>query len=104
MKQCSQSILLFVWFELDALRLCRFALHETLALVTFAADTVDRVNTFALDLISLRKVSSEKMRKLTKRYSLVASCHSFVIVRGGGLANEWMKKKIAAEAPTPIAV
>lgn len=24
--------------------------------------------------------------------------------RGGGLAKEWMKKKMAAEAPTPIAV
>lgn len=79
-------------------------MHETLALVTLTADTVDRVDTFTLKIVSLARVFSTHLRKLTRRYSLVASCHSFVIVRGGGLANEWMKKKMAADAPTPIAV
>src|SRR5436305_10172526 len=38
----------------------------------------------------------------TLRYSLVASCHSLVIVLGGGRAKEWTTKKRTVEIARPI--
>ena len=40
----------------------------------------------------------------TLRYSLVASCHSLVIVLGGGRAKELMRKNRAIEIPIPAAL
>ena len=34
----------------------------------------------------------------------MASCHSFVMVLGGGRAKEWRARKIAAEAARPMVV
>jgi hypothetical protein len=41
---------------------------------------------------------------LTFKYSFVASCHSLVMVLGGGLAKEWMIMKRATDTAQPIPV
>lgn len=73
----------------------------TRALVSLTADTVDRIGLLGLYIVSYSIESS--LTILTRRYSLVASCHSLVIDRGGGRANEWMVKKMAEDTATPIA-
>jgi hypothetical protein len=40
----------------------------------------------------------------TFRYSFVASCHSLVMVRGAGLANDRRVAKMMKLMPTPMAV
>jgi hypothetical protein len=46
----------------------------------------------------------EEQRPPTLRNSFVASCHSLVMVLGGGLANERMVAKRRMLAATPMAV
>lgn len=53
--------------------------------------------------ITLVKYSIRKKR-LTLRYSLVASCHSLVIDLGGGRAKAWIVKKSADEIAIPMAL
>jgi hypothetical protein len=90
---------LFFRLQADALCFGRFALYMTFAAVAFTRDTVDGVGVLRLKHISIH--FSGRVGRHTRRYSLVASCHSLVIVRGGGLAKEWMVKKRTAEMPTP---
>lgn len=45
-----------------------------------------------------------KQQKLTFKNSFVASCHSLVMVLGGGLANDRTVAKRRRLAPTPMAV
>jgi hypothetical protein len=45
-----------------------------------------------------------EQRQLTFRNSFVASCHSLVMVLGGGLANDRTVAKRRRLAPTPMAV
>ena len=40
--------LFVVLLDLNALRLCRFALNKALAIIAFAADTIDGIDSFSL--------------------------------------------------------
>lgn len=46
---CPPKSLLFLRFQADTLRLCRWALNVAFAFVTFAADTIDGVGFLGLD-------------------------------------------------------
>jgi hypothetical protein len=97
--------------NLCSLFLLRFALHITLPTVALAADTVDGVRFLFLcknhhqPLYPTLPLSACWQNwVLTFKYSFVASCHSLVIVLGGGLAKEWMIMKRTTETAQPIPV
>lgn len=85
--------------------LLRLALYITFARVTLAADTVNRIGFFFLSKTGKRSSQTRKQgtkqQVLTFKYSLVASCHSLVMVRGGGLAKAWAIAKRTAETRSP---
>lgn len=69
----------------------RRALNKALALVALAGDTVDGVHALALVILAYHIQNIPiRVGKRTSAYSLVASCHSLVIVLGGGFAKRWM--------------
>jgi hypothetical protein len=98
----------------SSMLLLRLALYSTFPGVAFAADTVDGVGSLFLQNKNTRQsvqiaITSNSTRspvswRLTFKYSFVASCHSLVIVRGGGLAKACMIQKRTTETPIPIAV
>lgn len=79
-----------------------------LAVVALGGETGKGVGLLGLLLgeiyaLVCRKQRADKSRR-TLRNSLVASCHSLVMVEGGGLAKARMVAKMTKERKTPATV